>query len=92
MTLWSCIYQIIIGPISLLIETVYGASYQLLGSIGGAIIPLSLAVNFLLIPLYRRADVMQKQERTIQLRMAPRLKEIKQAFRGDERFMMQQAL
>ena len=91
MTVWGAFYQIVIGPLRLLLEMVYEAAYLLLGSAGGAILPLSLAVNLLLLPFYRRADALQRAERALEKQMAPGLAHIKKTFRGDERYMMQRA-
>ncbi|MBQ1895012.1 MAG: YidC/Oxa1 family membrane protein insertase, partial [Clostridiales bacterium] len=55
-----------------------------------SILILSLVVNFLVLPLYRRADAMQEQEREMGAKMAPWLKHIRKTFKGDERFMMTQ--
>ncbi|MCR4767258.1 MAG: YidC/Oxa1 family membrane protein insertase, partial [Saccharofermentans sp.] len=60
------------------------------GNAGLSIIFLSLAVNFLVLPLYKRADELQAEERDIQVKMAPMIKHIKSTFKGDERFMMLQ--
>ena len=91
MAVFEILYQIFIGPLRLIMETVYGIAYDLTGSVGGSIIPLSLAINFLLLPLYRRADALQRENRDLEARMAPMLTHIKQHFHGDERFMMIQA-
>jgi len=47
-------------------------------------------MNFLVLPLYRRADAMQAEERDQALRMKPWVDHIKKTFKGDERFMMLQ--
>ncbi len=91
MSVFEMLNRIMIGPVSLLLETVYGMAYEIMRSEGGAIIPLSLAVNFLLLPFYRRAEEIQKKERELERRMADGLAHIKKAFHGDERYMMQQA-
>ncbi|MBP5180221.1 MAG: membrane protein insertase YidC, partial [Clostridiales bacterium] len=55
-----------------------------------AIIILSLAVNFLVLPLYKRADEVQKEERDLEASLAEGIAHIKKTFRGDERMMMLQ--
>ncbi len=47
-------------------------------------------LNFLLLPLYRRADAIQAEERAVEARLAPWVTHIKKTFTGDERFMMLQ--
>lgn len=84
------IYQLIIGPIDLLIEFIYGISFHVLRDYGMAIIPLSLAINFLLLPFYMRADAIQAEDRKIQGRMKYVLSHIRKTFTGDERYMISQ--
>ena len=43
---------------------------------------LSLAMNFLVLPLYRRADAMQAEQRETELRMKPWVDEIRRTFSG----------
>ena len=52
---------------------------------------LSLVMNFLLLPLYKRADAIQDAERLQEKDMADTVAHIKKTFSGDERFMMLQA-
>lgn len=47
-------------------------------------------MNFLVLPLYRRADAMQEEERETELRLHKGVAHIKKTFRGDERMMMLQ--
>ena len=84
------LYQVLIGPLVLLFEAVYAAAYTLLRNAGAAILPLSLAVNLLLLPFYRQADRIQDEARAQQSRMSAGVAHIKRAFRGDERTMMLQ--
>ena len=91
MTIPHILFQIFIEPLVLLFEVLYKYSLQLTGDPALAIIPLSLAVNFLCLPLYLRADAIQKENRAIEKKMEPWLAHIKTHFSGDERFMMTQA-
>ena len=88
MTFLTVLYTLIISPIELLFEVIFTIADRIIGNAGLAIIFLSLAVNFLVLPLYKRADELQAEEREIQLKMAPALKHIKKTFKGDERFFM----
>ena len=90
MSLLSMLYTFIIAPLELLFEVIFEVANKIIGNAGLSIIFLSLAVNFLVFPLYKRADELQAEERDIQAKMAPRIKQIKSAFKGDERFMMLQ--
>ena len=90
MNILSCLYTLIISPLELLFENIFMIANRIIGNEGLSIIFLSLAVNFLVLPLYKRADELQTEERDIQLKMASRIKHIKATFKGDERFFMLQ--
>ena len=90
MNILTVLYSLIISPLELLFETVFAAAYKISGNPGLSIVFLSLAFNILVLPLYKRADELQAEERDIQARMAYRIKRTKQTFKGDERFLMLQ--
>ena len=90
MNILSVLYTFIISPLELLFENIFTIANRLIGNEGLSIIFLSLAVNFLVLPLYKRADELQAEERDIQVKMAPWIKHIKKTFTGDERFFMMQ--
>jgi hypothetical protein len=54
------------------------------------LIVMSLAINFIVLPLYRRADVIQQKARDDEKRLSPMISHIKKSFKGDERVMMLQ--
>ena len=88
MPILSILYTFILYPLELLFEVVFVIAERITGSAGPAIIILSLVINLLVLPLYKRADELQAEERDIQARMAPRLKHIKEISKGDERFFL----
>ena len=90
MIIVELLYQLIISPITLMLQGVYSFSFHFLQSCGASIFPLSLVVNLLLLPFYRRADAIQKEERDRQKAMEPFVSHIKKTFKGDERYMMLQ--
>ena len=90
MIIVELLYQLIISPITLMLQGVYSFSFHFLQSCGASIFPLSLVVNLLLLPFYRRADAIQKEERDRQKAMEPFVSHIKKNFKGDERYMMLQ--
>ena len=90
MSFLSILYTLFISPLQLLLEVIFMIADRITGNAGISIIILSLAVNFLVLPLYKRADELQAEERDIQAKMAYRIKRTKQTFKGDERFMMLQ--
>ena len=71
MTFWHACYQLLIGPLELLFEVIFSLAYRMLESPGLTIVFLSLAVNFLVLPLYRRADALQAEQRDRMLAMKP---------------------
>ncbi len=90
MSFLHAIYQLLIGPLYLFFEQVFFIVNEFLPHPGYTIIVLSFIVNILVLPLYRRADAMQKEERDIEAKIAPGVAHIKKTFKGDERFMMLQ--
>ena len=72
-------------------EMIFWTMYRIFGGVGVAIIGVSLAVNLLCLPLYRRADAIQTEQREKQKKMEKWTNHIRDAFKGDERVMMQQA-
>lgn len=90
MSIPSLLYQLLIGPLQLFFEILYSIAYRMIGNPGLSIVVLSLCMNFLVLPLYRRADAMQAEERELEMRLQPWIDHIKKAFKGDERYMILQ--
>ena len=90
MTVAEILHNILIGPLELFFEVVFVLANRIIDNPGLSIIALSLAMNFLVLPLYKRADAMQEEERQIDQKLSPWVKHIKSAFKGDERFMILQ--
>ena len=88
MTVGGFIFQLLISPLELLLETIYGITLKLFANHGLSIVLMSLVMNFLLLPLYKQADVIQQEERIVEKKLEPWVKHIKKTFKGDERFMM----
>ncbi len=84
----SYLYAFVIYPIEMLIETVFSVSMEMVPSVGYAIIFVSIAVQLLVLPIYKKADELQEEERQRQKKMAPWVEHIKKVFKGDERVMM----
>lgn len=82
------LFYIFIQPLVLVIEFIFTLMSRLFGNSGIAIIMVSVVVNLLILPLYKRSDAMQEQERQKQKEMESWVKHIRKTFRGDERFMM----
>ena len=90
MSLWYILESIFIGPLKLVFEIIYSLAYRFLNDPGLAIIALSLAMNLLVLPLYRRADAMQEQARDTENKLSRVVSHIKKTFTGDERMMILQ--
>ena len=84
----SFLYQLIIMPLELAIEVIFTVMYRMLDKAGLAIIGVSIVVSFLILPLYRRADAMQEEERDRQDAMKHWVDHIKKTFKGDEQYML----
>ena len=82
------IYDLIIGPIEMIVDLVFKFFTEEIAEGGIAIIGVSLVINFLTLPLYNKADKIQQKERDLQLKLEPRVKKIKSAFKGDEQFLI----
>lgn len=90
MTFSGILGTIFIEPLKLVFEIVFSLANNVIGHPGLAIIVLSLVMNFLVLPLYRRADAMQEEARDVENRLKPGIDHIKKTFSGDERMMVLQ--
>lgn len=90
MSLLTILDTLLIGPLKLLFEIIFVIANRFLGNPGLSIIALSLMMNILVLPLYRRADAMQEESRDVENKLAPGVAHIKKAFSGDERMMILQ--
>lgn len=82
------LYYTIIYPIELLLEVCFTIINRISSNPGIAIIGVSIVINFLLLPLYLRADAIQAEERKRQERMKRWTDHIRKVFSGDEKVMM----
>lgn len=84
----SLLYNLIFMPIEMLVEITYSFVNGLLGNVGLSIIAVSFVIQTIVLPLYKRADAMQDEERQRQKDMEHWVRHIKRTFSGDERYMM----
>ena len=54
MTVWEGLYKLILGPIELLFDIVFALSMSMTSSPVLSIVVLSLAINLLVLPLYKK--------------------------------------
>ncbi len=90
MSLLEIIQTILLQPLTLIFEFIYMMANGFLDDPGLSIIALSLMMNFLVLPLYMRADAMQEEEQKMEAKLAPGIAHIKKTFKGDEQVMMLQ--
>ncbi len=84
----TVIYNLFIMPLEMIFEVVFSLAYRIFSNPGIAILALSLVMNFMVLPLYKRADAMQEEERDKVNSMAKWVNHIKKTFKGDERYMI----
>ena len=91
MSFITILETIVLGPLKLLFEVIFQLTNICLENPGFSIIFLSLLMNFLVLPLYRRADAMQEEAREMDAKLRDGVAHIKKVFSGDEKMMMLQA-
>ncbi len=90
MTFFEILGTVLLGPLKLVFEMIFSVAWGVVGNPGLAIIVLSLCMNTLLMPLYKRADAIQIEARDLDAKMKPVADHIKKTFTGDERMMLMQ--
>ena len=91
MSVFEILGTLLLGPLKLIFECIFSLAYDILDHPGLAIIVLSLCMNVLVLPLYRRADAIQEAARDKENEMKDTVRHIKKTFSGDERMMILQA-
>ena len=92
MSIKDIFFYIIIRPLEIIFEFIMELSLSATNSIGISILILSLTVNLLVLPLYNRADYIQREENKKRKKIEPWEKHIKKSFKGEERFLVLQTL
>ena len=90
MTFFSILETLFIGPLKMLFEVIFVTAHRFINNIGLSILALSLVMNILVLPLYRRADAMQEKARDTEAKLHDGIAHIKKTFSGDERMMILQ--
>ena len=90
MTFLEILYSLFLRPLELLFDLVFSLVNRSVSNPGVSIFFLSLFVNLLVLPLYRRADAIQSEQRDKEEKLKYWVSHIKKSFKGDERFMMLQ--
>ena len=89
MNFGSMLSTLLIGPLKLIFEVIFSMVNRL-DNPGLSIVALSLCMNLLVLPLYRRADAIQDEAREAEERLSPGVRHIRSTFHGDQRFMILQ--
>lgn len=84
----NSIYNVVISPIEYLIEVIYVIMERFLGHPGYAVIAVSLTVSFLCLPLYLRAEELQRSEGEKQKKLKRWTDHINRHFKGEERLFI----
>ncbi len=90
MPLFEILSTFLIGPLKLIFEFIFTFAYKLTDHAGASVIALSVMMNFLLLPLYRRTDIIQEQARDTEEKLREGVDHIKKSYSGDERMMILQ--
>ena len=90
MTFWNILDTLLLKPLQLLFEVIYTLANRVITNPGAAIIVLSLLMNLLVLPLYKRADALQEEEKNIEQKLRRGVQHIKKTFSGDEKMMILQ--
>lgn len=90
MSFFSILGNLFIGPLKLIFEIIFQSTNAFINKPAVSIVFLSLVMNILVLPLYRRADAMQEQARDVEAKLKDGVDHIKKTFSGDERMMMLQ--
>ncbi len=88
MTFGSIINTLFIGPLKLVFEILFSLAYSVTENVGLSIVMLSLAINVLVLPLYRCADAMQEKAQKREAELHDGIVHIKKTFSGNEKMMM----
>jgi YidC/Oxa1 family membrane protein insertase len=88
MSILAALYNIILSPITQIIEISYRVFDKLTGNTGIAVLGVSLTVTLLCLPLYIVAESWEETERSVQAKMKNGIDRIKKVFKGDEQYMI----
>lgn len=87
MILINILINTILSPLELIFEVIFTLAYNLTHSEGLAIIILSLVVSTLVLPLYKRAEKIETEQRAKEKELSYWTNHIKRKFKGDLKYM-----
>lgn len=86
--LFEILYNVFVMPIEILVSYTYEIMKAIFCDAGIAIIAVSVVLQTMLLPFYKKADELQEKENQKQKQMSKWVKHIRKTFKGDERMMM----
>lgn len=89
---FNFLFSFFIRPIELILEFIFSSVYKMTDNVGVSVIFVGIIMNTLILPIYMMADKITKNQSLKKARMKPLIERVNKAFKGDERFMMLQAL
>ena len=87
MILAEILRYIFLSPLELVFETIFTLAFKITSSEGLAIIILSLVVSTLVLPLYKRAEKIETEQRAKEKELSRWTNHIKKKFKGDLKYM-----
>lgn len=84
----SFLFNLIIQPLIMIYDVVFSMLFGMLENTAAAIFALSIVINLMVLPLYRKADLMQQEQHEKTLKMKKWVDHIRKTFHGDKRFMI----
>lgn len=87
MVVLEILRNIFLVPLELIFEAIFTLAFNITHSEGVAIILLSLVVSTLVLPLFKRSDMIETEQRAKEKAMSHWVEHIKKHFTGDEKYM-----
>ena len=88
MIILEILRNIFLAPLELIFEVIFSIAFKITQSEGLSIVILSIAVSTLVLPLYRRAEKIEVEQRAKEKELSHWTNHIKKNFQGDERYML----
>ena len=82
------LYTLFIAPLEYWMHAALVWGYGKTANWGEAVLIMSLVVNFVILPIYMKAEKWQEDERALRKSFEDKEKMIKRTFKGQERFAM----
>ena len=86
--MFTLLDYLIIQPLIILFDLIFSVTFSIIEDVVPSLLILSLIVNFLVLPLYKKADALQKESHEKAKSMEKWVSHIRKHFSGDKRFMI----